>query len=171
RVADARSAFWDAQTAKSQLSNEVSNLRELLEEKDLGPHDMYLSLKNECYSLDSGEYTYEVCLLDRAAQIENRNGARQNLGSFTGFGENGVHTVLQYRHGAKCWNGPERSMTVEFECAEEIKLLSVKEPEKCEYHAVMSGPFACALPASEPESAREPESAAEPEHVHIHDEL
>ncbi|KAJ2270651.1 hypothetical protein EV176_004239, partial [Coemansia sp. RSA 451] len=79
QVADARSQFWDIQNEKTRLTNEVSNLRELLEEKDLGPHDEFLSLYKQCYSLDTGEYTYEVCLLDRAAQIENKNNARQNL--------------------------------------------------------------------------------------------
>ncbi|KAJ2819361.1 hypothetical protein IWW50_005482 [Coemansia erecta] len=169
QVADARTLFWDKQSEKTRINNEVSNLKELLEEKDLGPRDMFLPVHKECYSLDAGEYTYEVCLLDRAAQIENKNNARQSLGSFAGFGGDD-YSVLNYRNGAKCWNGPERSITVTFECADTIELLSVKEPEKCEYHATMSGPFACRLPGSEDQADS---SAAGEKDVkeHVHDEL
>ncbi|KAJ2833214.1 hypothetical protein J3B01_004515 [Coemansia erecta] len=167
QVADARSQFWDIQNVKTRLTNEVSNLRELLEEKDLGPHDEFLSLYKQCYSLDTGEYTYEVCLLDRAAQIENKNNARQNLGTFTEFGQN---RELNYRNGAKCWNGPKRSITVAFECAGVVELVEVKEPEKCEYRAVMTGPFACQLPVSGSEVV---DGEAEEHTVkeHVHDEL
>ncbi|KAJ2657381.1 hypothetical protein IW148_005198 [Coemansia sp. RSA 1199] len=169
QVADARSQFWEIQNEKTRLTNEVSNLRELLEEKDLGPHDEFLSLYKQCYSLDTGEYTYEVCLLDRAAQIENKNNARQNLGTFIGFGQN---RELNYRNGAKCWNGPERSITVAFECASVVELVEVKEPEKCEYRAVMTGPFACKLPSSGDGEVVDGEVVEEhPVKEHVHDEL
>ncbi|KAJ1844751.1 hypothetical protein LPJ73_005068 [Coemansia sp. RSA 2703] len=146
QVAEARTRFWDLQSEKNTLRNAVSTLEELLA-KDLGPQDVYLPLNGQCYSLDAGEYTYEVCLLDRATQISNKDNSRQSLGSFTEFGktadgqvDHGVHRYLQ---GTKCWNGPHRSLTATFECADEISVLAVSEPEKCEYHAKMAGPFAC----------------------------
>ncbi|KAI9505361.1 glucosidase II beta subunit-like-domain-containing protein, partial [Coemansia spiralis] len=143
QLASARTEFWDLQSSLTRLNNEVSQLRELLE-RDLGPDDMYLAAKGACYSLDAGEYTYELCLLDRASQISKKDGSRQGLGSFDGFGDDSLdYTVLRFAHGTKCWNGPERSITASFTCAEEIKVVSVSEPEKCEYSAKMTGPFAC----------------------------
>ncbi|KAJ1987970.1 hypothetical protein GGI25_005511 [Coemansia spiralis] len=145
QLASARTEFWDLQSSLTRLNNEVSQLRELLE-RDLGPDDMYLAAKGACYSLDAGEYTYELCLLDRASQISKKDGSRQGLGSFDGFGDDSLdYTVLRFAHGTKCWNGPERSITASFTCAEEIKVVSVSEPEKCEYSAKMTGPFACPL--------------------------
>ncbi|KAJ1801900.1 hypothetical protein LPJ75_006357, partial [Coemansia sp. RSA 2598] len=152
RLSDARSAYWDLQSEVSTLKNAVSNLRELLE-KDLGPGDMYLPVDKECYSLDTGEYTYEVCLLDRATQISNKDGSRQSLGSFAEFGklsDTAVdYSVHKYLQGTKCWNGPHRSLVASFECADEIQVLGVSEPEKCEYHAKMTGPFACDMQLDE----------------------
>ncbi|KAJ1643744.1 hypothetical protein LPJ64_004523 [Coemansia asiatica] len=154
RLAEARSSYWDLQSEKSTLKNTVSNLRELLQ-KDLGPDDVYLPVDKQCYSLDTGEYTYEVCLLDRATQISNKDGSRQSLGSFTEFGRlaDGEvdYSVHRYLQGTKCWNGPNRSLVALFECADEIQVLGVSEPEKCEYHAKMAGPFACPI-RSDPEA-------------------
>ncbi|KAJ2378175.1 hypothetical protein IW150_000959 [Coemansia sp. RSA 2607] len=184
QVAEARTRFWDLQSEKNTLRNAVSTLEELLA-KDLGPQDVYLPLNGQCYSLDAGEYTYEVCLLDRATQISNKDNSRQSLGSFTEFGktadgqvDHGVHRYLQ---GTKCWNGPHRSLTATFECADEISVLAVSEPEKCEYHAKMAGPFACPVAglSEDAESADAvddlPEmTPIEPDHAKggaVHDEL
>ncbi|KAJ1723946.1 hypothetical protein LPJ53_001755 [Coemansia erecta] len=155
QVNEARTRFWDLQSEKNTLRNAVSTLDELLS-KDLGPQDVYLPVNGQCYSLDAGEYTYEVCLLDRATQISNKDNSRQSLGSFSEFGavaaaaaEGGSdgqaadYAVHRYLQGTKCWNGPHRSLTATFECADEISVLAVSEPEKCEYHAKMAGPFAC----------------------------
>ncbi|KAJ2721159.1 hypothetical protein GGI07_004141 [Coemansia sp. Benny D115] len=163
-VADARSAAWDLLSEKNSLKSKVTNLQELLE-KDLGPQDVYLPVSDQCYSLDTGEYTYEVCLLDRASQISNKDGSRQSLGSFSAFGDlsatNKDYSVHRYLQGTKCWNGPHRSLTASFECADQITVLSVSEPEKCEYHAKMTGPFACpdvTLPPADKENENENEN-------------
>ncbi|KAJ2712217.1 hypothetical protein H4R19_002868, partial [Coemansia spiralis] len=175
-VADARSAFWDLQMQKNTAESKVAETNELLETADLGPHDMYLPVKGDCVELDAGEYKYRVCLLDRVSQEGNHDGQRQSLGTFAGFGAD--HTVHRYTQGTKCWNGPERSLTATFVCDKDIKVLSVSEPEKCEYHAKMTGPFACQLP-SEP-AADQPPAPADPtpaslatagDQHHPHDEL
>ncbi|KAJ2401078.1 hypothetical protein GGI23_001634 [Coemansia sp. RSA 2559] len=179
QLAQARTAFWDLQSAKGKLSGEVSNLRELLE-KDLGPSDMFLPYSGECFSLDNGEYTYELCLLDRAAQVGNKDNVRQGLGSFDGFGSAGGaaavaeaakdYSVMKFAGGTKCWNGPQRSITAKFECAEDIAVVSVSEPEKCEYLAKMTGPFAC--PPLAPESrSNDKEHVVHEKEAHGHDEL
>ncbi|KAJ2811301.1 hypothetical protein H4S07_002147 [Coemansia furcata] len=170
-LADARSAYWAAHSAKSTLSNEVADLRKLLNDTDLGSDDVYLPVKGECISLDTGEYTYEVCLLDRATQISNKDSSRQDLGSFTGFADD----VHRYEHGAKCWNGPERSLRASFVCSDTIAILSITEPEKCEYVAKMTGPFACDSVADPVDDAPPPVEELPPlpppPLAHHHDEL
>ncbi|KAJ2082045.1 hypothetical protein H4R24_001904 [Coemansia sp. RSA 988] len=143
QVTEARTAYWDIHSTLNRERNEVDQLKSLLEESDLGPNDMYLSVKGECYKLDTGEYTYEVCLLDRVSQISNKDNSRQSLGTFDSFAEGTNHTRHNYLHGTKCWNGPERSIVVQIVCNEHIQLLSVSELEKCEYRAIMTAPFAC----------------------------
>ncbi|KAJ2705000.1 hypothetical protein FB645_002786 [Coemansia sp. IMI 203386] len=182
KLSDARSAYWDLQSERSTLKNTVSNLRELLN-KDLGPDSVYMPVDKECYSLDAGEYTYEVCLLDRATQISNKDGSRQSLGSFTEFGKlsDGAlvdYSVHKYLQGTKCWNGPNRSLVASFECADEIKVLGVSEPEKCEYHAKMTGPFACVVSEETVSSEQNAENIDDvpamtdvAEEEKIHDEL
>ncbi|KAJ2333203.1 hypothetical protein GGI00_002444, partial [Coemansia sp. RSA 2681] len=162
---DARAAYWAAHAEKGALTSDVAALKALLDDADLGPDDVYLPLKDECVSLDTGEYTYEVCILDRAAQISNKDQSRQNLGSFAGLSSNkaangdgdGDVVVHKYQHGAKCWNGPERSLTAYFVCADTLSIASITEPEKCEYVAQMAGPFACApIVAEEKDNANRP---------------
>ncbi|KAJ2760814.1 hypothetical protein IWQ57_006206, partial [Coemansia nantahalensis] len=174
-LADARAAFWDAQTQHNTAKGKVAATAALLETADLGPRDMYLAVKGDCVELDAGEFKYQVCLLDRASQTGNLDVQRVSLGTFEGFGAD--HTVHRYTHGTRCWNGPERSLTASFVCGTDIKILAVSEPEKCEYHAKMTGPFACALPGEESaaaadDAADDADSAADAADNHrAHDEL
>ncbi|KAJ1950136.1 hypothetical protein EC988_004501, partial [Linderina pennispora] len=186
RLADARSAYYTASSDKSQMANDVSVLSELLG-KDLGERDMYLPLKDKCYSLDAGEYTYEVCLLDQATQISNKDNSRQHLGSFAEFAKDSdgitLYATHKYLNGNKCWNGPNRSLIATFECAEEIEIVKVTEPEKCEYHALITGPFACPMPEDGMVDGKDPSGetpvpvAPQDDAVsvspipHVHDEL
>ncbi|KAJ2440303.1 hypothetical protein GGF42_007669, partial [Coemansia sp. RSA 2424] len=177
---DARAAYWAAHAEKGALTSDVTALKALLDDANLGPDDIYLPLKDECVSLDTGEYTYEVCILDRASQISNKDQSRQNLGSFAGFSSDGAAkdgdgvVVHKYQHGAKCWNGPERSLTAYFVCADTLSIASITEPEKCEYVAQMAGPFACApiVEATEREEKEEDvRHRADGGHRAEHDEL
>lgn len=49
---------------------------------------------------------------------------------------------------AKCWNGPMRSATVDLKCGKENALVSISEPEKCEYFFKVTSPALC-WPAEE----------------------
>ncbi|KAJ2804100.1 hypothetical protein H4R20_002638 [Coemansia guatemalensis] len=181
QVTEARTAYWDIHSTLNRERNEVDQLKSLLEESDLGPNDMYLSVKGECHKLDTGEYTYEVCLLDRVTQISNKDNARQSLGTFESFAEGSNHTKHNYLHGTKCWNGPERSIVVQVICNEHIQLLSVSELEKCEYQATMAAPFACPIADAAPEMVENtledniPDASIDGNsqhgNGHVHDEL
>ena len=54
--------------------------------------------------------------------------------------------------GAKCWNGPERSANIVLSCAAEPKVLSVDEPNRCEYEYKFELPAACSKPKNVPDS-------------------
>lgn len=101
------------------------------------------------------EYTYEYCFLDRATQIPNSGGAHISLGTFANFNPTSDKTPEQdeywtqqiYARGQRCWNGPERSAIVDFECGTENKVVDVFEAEKCIYSIKVVTPAVC-FPAS-----------------------
>jgi hypothetical protein len=43
----------------------------------------------------------------------------------------------------RCWNGPDRSLTLQLECGTTEAVLSMDEPEKCAYAARFTTPAAC----------------------------
>lgn len=47
------------------------------------------------------------------------------------------------RLSLKCWNGPERSVSVDLSCGLTNEILSISEPEKCEYHFTATTPALC----------------------------
>ena len=50
---------------------------------------------------------------------------------------------IYFDRGAKCWNGPQRSAIIEFECGKGPDLVSVSEPEKCSYKFIIKGEAWC----------------------------
>jgi protein kinase C substrate 80K-H len=156
-VTDARDKL---QTAERERDNRQSDLN--TKEQDLsksyGPDDIFLALKNECIQVDSGEYTYEHCFLDKTMQKPNKGGMDTNMGYFEriewitvdeeepldgkGLGS-GERIALKYENGAQCWNGPARSTTVILACAEKNEIWRVIEEEKCSYRMEAGSPAAC----------------------------
>ena len=63
-------------------------------------------------------YTYEVCLFGEARQKANSGGSVHSLGHFSSWkhdeetGTSGYYSRQVFTGGAKCWNGPQRSVQV-----------------------------------------------------------
>ncbi|KAI9793226.1 MAG: hypothetical protein M1816_000647 [Peltula sp. TS41687] len=156
-VTDARSALNAAQsdltTAQSKLTSEKQDLG-----KDYGPDDIFRVMKGKCVSANSGEYTYELCFMERTTQKPKKGGSDTNMGSFSRFDKvtvdeqipadgrglgSGERITMVYDNGQHCWNGPSRSTTVVLACAENDEIWKVVEAEKCVYRMEVGTPAVC----------------------------
>jgi len=151
-----KQAYQKAETAlrdaQSNLETEQRALEKLFDqEHGFGPRGEWKKLDQTCISKDTGEYTYSLCFFGQATQKSNLGGMSNSLGNFKSWnrdisftaGEHGYYTKQYYEDGAKCWNGPYRSVKLELSCGTENALLSIAEPEKCEYHFTGTSPALC----------------------------
>jgi protein kinase C substrate 80K-H len=75
----ARDAHSKAVAETNRLRSDVDQVSKKLS-ADYGPEDIFLAIKGECISLNTGEYTYEVCIMEKVTQKSNKNNADTNLG-------------------------------------------------------------------------------------------
>lgn len=75
----ARDAHAQAVTETSRLRNEVDSVTKQLT-AEYGPDDVFLALKGDCFSLNSGEYTYNVCIMGQVTQKSNKDSSNTSLG-------------------------------------------------------------------------------------------
>ena len=59
---------------------------------DYGIDDAWVALTDHCSSAREPQYTYRLCLFDKAAQVDNGAGHETSLGLWRGF-ENGYTEV------------------------------------------------------------------------------
>ena len=156
-VSAARNALEAAQTDRDNKQKDLTAQNEDLA-RDHGPSDIFRALKGHCVKTDSGEYTYELCWMDKTMQIPQKGGGGTNLGNFVRFDKVvvdedvpadgkglgiGERLALLYEGGQHCWNGPSRSTTVVLGCAEKEEIWRVAEVEKCVYKMEVGTPAAC----------------------------
>ncbi|OXH18910.1 protein kinase C substrate 80K-H [Cryptococcus neoformans A1-35-8] len=114
-----------------------------------GPEGEWKKLDRTCVDKVVGDYTYELCFFGKATQKSNKDKSSNNLGSFNQWntaadqGSFGYYSQQLYKNGPKCWNGPNRSVTVDLSCGTSNALISVSEPEKCEYRFKVTSPALC----------------------------
>lgn len=156
-IQDARNRL---EAAKKDLEGSRNSLKTHKEdlEKDFGPEDIFRALKGQCVSTDSGEYTYEVCFMEKTTQKPKKGGGHTNMGTFTrletvtvddelpadgrGLGS-GERIAMRHENGQHCWNGPNRSTTVILACAETNEVWKIVEEEKCVYRMEVGTPAVC----------------------------
>ncbi|OCH95878.1 endoplasmic reticulum protein [Obba rivulosa] len=145
----------DKQKAQEELSR-------IFDPEWYGLEGEWKKLHGTCIDKDTGDYTYEVCFFEEAKQKPNKGGASHSLGRFSSWndadgvtlGSTEYYSRMYYTRGTKCWNGPHRSATLLVSCGVENALLSVAEPEKCEYHFKITSPAAC-LPLETTKESRD----------------
>jgi protein kinase C substrate 80K-H len=90
-------------------------------------------------------------LFNEAKQKPNHGGQTFSLGKYDSWnpspdvkpGEPEYYRKQVYKHGARCWNGPERSVVLLLTCGIENAILTVEELEKCEYQLTGTTPALC----------------------------
>lgn len=162
-------ATQEAQTRLSTAQSELADTNRKLQaeqddlSKDYGTDDVFRSLKGQCISLDSGEYTYELCWLAGVTQRSKKGGGSNGMGNFIRFDTitvdeplppdgrglgSGERVAMRYENGQHCWNGPARSTTVVLACAEKEEIWKIAEEEKCVYRMDVGTPAVCEAPRS-----------------------
>lgn len=137
--------------AVSNTEKAIDDIKRRMDDKekevaaDYGPDDVLRALKDTCVKSHIGEYDYEVCFFKNVHQ--SGNGHNSNLGKYVSHSQTPSGLEFNYDHGAKCWNGPIRKSRVQVTCGAESELLTVGEPEKCEYFFKVASPAACTVPA------------------------
>ncbi|KAF9415164.1 hypothetical protein BGZ94_000172 [Podila epigama] len=136
----AQEAYDKASAEERRLDKEVEELERKLN-MDYGSDERFAQLVDQCFEFKDVEYIYSVCLFGKAFQ---KSSSDTSLGTFSEWIGDNYDTQL-YSGGMKCWNGPERSVKLIMSCGIENEIISVTEPEKCEYHFQFRTPAACRL--------------------------
>jgi hypothetical protein len=109
-----------------------------------GPDGELHSIKDSCFSITTGKYTYELCMFGQAKQKdENSGGTDLGTWSEATVDEEAGQRVWKWERGAKCWNGPQRSALAYVTCGKDTKVLSADEPETCLYVLQVESYVAC----------------------------
>ena len=80
----ARDAHSQAVTETSRLRSQVDAVNTQLT-ADYGPDDVFHAIKEECFSLNSGEYIYSVCMMGQVTQKSNKDSRSTRLGYSNSF--------------------------------------------------------------------------------------
>ncbi|KAJ7367858.1 glucosidase II beta subunit-like-domain-containing protein [Mycena albidolilacea] len=151
----ARQAFNDAEAALNRVKKDKKTAEEDLDEifnvQGFGAEGEWKKLDGSCLALDTGEYTYEVCMFEEAKQKPNKGGTTFNLGKFSSWnpspdvkpGDPAYYEKQIYNGGTQCWNGPQRSVALVLKCGTENAIHTVAELEKCEYQFTGTSPALC----------------------------
>ena len=125
--------------------HEINDLVEGAKESRYGREGELYALKDKCFSVTAGKYTYEGCVFGNAAQKEGSAKSGTGLGQWEGadYEEETGKRILKWTNGVKCWNGPKRSATAYITCGAETKVLSADEPDTCRYVLQMESHIAC----------------------------
>jgi len=155
----AHQALTDAENELRSFENDKHSaedkLSKLFDPHHFGAKGEWNKLDGTCLSMVTGDYTYEVCLFGEAKQKPMNGGTTFSLGRFTSWnplvnpGEPAYYHKQVYKHGARCWNGPERSVVLLLTCGTENTLTSVVELQKCEYQFTGTTPALCLPPRKE----------------------
>ncbi|KAL8246374.1 hypothetical protein R6Q59_007590 [Mikania micrantha] len=133
-----RKEYDDASGKLSKIQSRISSLTKKLGH-DFGPEKEFYSLYGQCFEIKENKYVYKVCPFKEATQVEGHSTTR--LGQWDKFDES--YRVMLFSNGDKCWNGPQRSLTVRLRCGSKVEVADIDEPSRCEYSALLTTPALC----------------------------
>jgi len=139
---------------KEQISEIEENLK-----MNWGKQNEWIDLHTKTCTEDHfGEYKYQICPFGSAKH------GYTSLGDFHKWEEPTAErpTIrMLYDNGDMCPGGPARSLSVEFDCGDEMKIVSVTEASRCVYSAVVKHPAACDPASIEQYTKETPKHASE----------
>lgn len=140
----ARENFQAIEKSVNELLTEIRDLEEKLD-RDYGTEQVFTPLHGECFEYTDLEYVYTLCMFGKATQRLKSGGSDINLGNWYDWigPEGNKYSKMKYDRGLTCWNGPARSTIVNLSCGKENKLISVTEPNRCEYSMEFVTPALC----------------------------
>ncbi|KAH7677549.1 Glucosidase 2 subunit beta protein [Dioscorea alata] len=133
-----RKEYDDLSSKLSKLRSRIARLTDMLKH-DFGKEKEFYSFYDHCFESKRNKYTYKVCPFKEAIQVEGHSTTR--LGNWDKFEDS--YRIMQFSSGARCWNGPDRSLKVRLRCGLKNELTDIDEPSRCEYKAMLSTPAVC----------------------------
>lgn len=133
-----RKEYDDASGKLSKIQSRITSLTKKLG-NDFGPEKEFYSLYGHCFEIKENKYVYKVCPFKDATQVEGHS--TTTLGQWEKFDES--YKVMLFSNGDKCWNGPQRSLTVRLRCGSKVEVADIDEPSRCEYSALLTTPALC----------------------------
>jgi protein kinase C substrate 80K-H len=141
---------------KSELTNlraKVYDLQQLERESTSAEDDLekykgkyaFLKLKNQCFDVEDGKFSYSLCVLQNVKQKELNGFNTVTLGDFEKLEESDAHGhsyKMRFHNGQYCHAFGPRSAEVTITCGEKNQLKSAAEPSTCFYALTFESPAA-----------------------------
>lgn len=168
-VKEARKSRDDTKRDLTNAGNDLKRDEEDLT-KDYGPGGIFRALKDHCVEIESGEYKYSHCFMQKTTQQPKKGGGQTIMGNFVGFDTEvvddelpaggrglgrGERIVMKYENGQHCWSGPARSTRVVLACSENEEVWKVSESEKCVYRMEVGSAAVCGWAGSQQNDSAE----------------
>lgn len=130
-------------TAQTSSSTATHDLQEIEKYKDFAA---FLALKDQCFDVVDGKFSYNLCMMQNVKQKEVEGHGQVVLGNFDRFEEsndNGYSVKMHFTNGQYCHAFGARRAEVTAVCGEKNALSSASEPSTCFYTLHFETPAAC----------------------------